>query len=74
MLEVGHVLTLDGEEYCVCDIKMYGNHKFCYTLRGEGENSKIDFFDITENNNGVELQKVESIELISELLKIFVCE
>lgn len=74
MLEVGHVLTLDGEEYCVCDIKNYGNHKFCYTLKGENENSKIDFFEVTENETGVELQKVESEELLGELLKLFVCE
>ena len=74
MLEVGHVLTLDGEEYCICDIKMYGNHKFCYTLKGENDNSKIDFFEITDVEGGVEIKKVESDELIGELLKIFVCE
>jgi len=74
MIEVGHILTLDGEDYCVCDIKKYGEHDFCYTLRGEKENSKIDFFEISKTENGIELQKINSHELIEKLLLLFTCE
>lgn len=63
MIEVGHILTLDGEDYCVCDIKKYGEHDFCYTLRGEKENSKIDFLKLVKQK--MELSKKNKFSRIN---------
>lgn len=70
-MEIGHIFIIDGEEYCICDIKMYGNHKFAYTISGENEQAKIKFFELIDDDKGTLMNEVISDDLIGELIPLF---
>ena len=70
-MEIGHIFIIDGEEYCICDIKMYGNHKFAYTISGENERAKIKFFELIDDANGTLINEVISDDLKGELIPLF---
>lgn len=73
-MQVGHIFKIDNTEYCICDIKEYGNKKFAYTISGPGQNFSFNFFKLDEDENGTFIQEVTNVSLIGELLKVFVCE
>ena len=73
-MQVGHIFTIDNTEYCICDIKEYGHTKFAYTISGPGQNFNFNFFKLDEDEKGTFIQEVTSVDLIGELLKVFVCD
>lgn len=70
-MEIGHIFSIDGEEYCICDIKIYANHKFAYTTSGENEETKFKFFELIDDANGTLIKEVISDDLIVELIPLF---
>lgn len=71
-MEVGHVVNIDGEDYCISDIQLIGNQKFCLTTYGQNENSNISFFKLTDDEQGgTMMEEVVDELIINELLKVF---
>lgn len=70
-MEVGHIFEKDGVEYCICDIKKYGNHDYAYAISGEGENSILTFFQLENREDGTLLRKITSDEILAEIMPIF---
>jgi hypothetical protein len=73
-MEIGHVFEIDNNKYCICDIALYGNHKYAYTISGPKDDIKFDYFEIIEDAEGYDIEEVTSKEIINELIKIFVCK
>ena len=71
-MEIGHIFNIDDIEYCICDIKEIGNKTFAYALSGEEENTKITFFQLKYDDEGVLIEEIVNDNLIAELLKVFV--
>ena len=74
-MEIGHVFEKNGIEYCICDIKKYGNHDYAYALSGDGEESRLTFFQLeNDEQGGTLLRKIVSDEILAEIMPIFVDE
>lgn len=73
-MEIGHIVDIDGVEYCISDIKNYGNHTFAYTVSGEDKDTQITFFELIDDENGGTLMReVIDKDVLNELLLLFVC-
>lgn len=70
-MEEGQIFEKDGIEYCICDVKKYGQHDYAYAVSGEGENSVLTFFQLEDNDNGTLLRKITSDEILAEIMPIF---
>lgn len=70
-MEIGHVFKIDEIEYCICDIKKLDDGEFAYAISGEGENTKITFFELIYDDTGVLINEIVDDKKIAELLLIF---
>ena len=70
-MEIGHVFKIDEIEYCICDIKKLDDVEFAYAISGEGENTKITFFELIYDDTGVLINEIVDDKKIAELLLIF---
>lgn len=70
-MKVGHIININDVEYCICDIKNYGQHQFAYATSNDDENTAITFFELIDDENGTLIKEVESDEIKKELLNIF---
>ena len=71
-MKIGHVFEKDGVEYCICDIKKYGNHDYAYAISGEGDDTRLTFFQLEDDDNGgTLLKKITSDEILAEIMPIF---
>lgn len=71
-MEIGHVVKIDGIDYCISDIKKYGNHQFALTIYGEDENTNVTFFELIDDEDGGTLMReVIDENILKELLELF---
>ena len=73
-MEVGQIFEQNGIEYCICDIKNYGNHDYAYTISEEGDKSKFTFFQLEDDENGTLLRLVTNEDILNEIIPIFLDE
>ena len=71
-MEIGEIFEKDGVEYCISDVKQYGNHNYAYAISGEGEDAKLTFFQLVEDGNGgVLLNRILDEKILVEIMPIF---
>lgn len=70
-MKVGHVFKIDDIEYCICDIKKIGDRECAYAISGENEDTKITFFQLDYDENGVLIKEINDDKVISDLLNLF---
>ena len=73
-MEIGMIFEKDGVEYCISDIKRYGNHDYAYAISGEGDNTKLTFFQLVEEEDGILLNKITNEEVLVEIMPLFLEE
>lgn len=73
-MKIGHVFKIDNIEYCICDIKKIGDREFAYSISGEKEDTKITFFQLVYDDNGVLITEINDDNLISDLLNLFLID
>jgi len=70
-MQIGDIFEKDGVEYCISDVKPYGNHNYAYAISGEGDDAKLTFFQLEEDEENVTLKRILDERIIVELLPIF---
>jgi len=70
-MKVGHIFKIDDIEYCICDIKKIDEREFAYAISGENENTKISFFKLDYEEDGVLIKEINDNDLITDLLNLF---
>jgi len=73
-MKVGHVFKIDDIQYCICDIKKVNDREVAYAISWENENTKITFFKLEYDENGVSIEEIKDSELITNLFRLFLNE